>query len=267
MQADFWGEVDWSRPWLLPYRELAAPIVQAGDWRAALNCAARDAGLRNHRDLPIRFVPQAFLPAGQAYESFISETGGVPTRDNLHDFFNALVWLRFPLIKRQLNAVQAAEIERAGGAQLRGRVRDAATLFDENAALVATSDPSWAAALREHRWTETLQRSKDRFERSVDVCLFGHALMEKLVAPYKAITAHAWVVLVEPEYFDMAAPDRWRHLDQPISAQLQAGLTPIDFTPLPVAGVPGWWPRQDAGFYADTAVFRLKRAKSDKSVS
>ncbi|HBZ06685.1 MAG TPA: DUF3025 domain-containing protein, partial [Massilia sp.] len=31
------------------------------------------------------------------------------------------------------------------------------------------------------------------------------------------------------------------------------------FTPLPVLGVPGWWPEQDAAFYADTSVFRPKR--------
>ena len=60
----------------------------------------------------MRFVPQAELPAGIAYETFISETGGVPTRDNLHDFFNALVWLTYPKIKVRLNAMQALEIER-----------------------------------------------------------------------------------------------------------------------------------------------------------
>ena len=31
-------------------------------------------------------------------------------------------------------------------------------------------------------------------------------------------------------------------------------------TPLPVLGVPGWWPdNADPGFYADTSVFRPKR--------
>ncbi|MFN7122209.1 MAG: DUF3025 domain-containing protein, partial [Hydrogenophaga sp.] len=32
------------------------------------------------------------------------------------------------------------------------------------------------------------------------------------------------------------------------------------FTPLPVLGVPGWWPaNEDAGFYADASVFRAPR--------
>jgi hypothetical protein len=62
----------------------------------------RRAGLR----APGRTAP------GQAYEAHIFQTRSVPTRDNLHDFFNGLVWLAFPQAKRRLNALQAAEIER-----------------------------------------------------------------------------------------------------------------------------------------------------------
>ena len=35
------------------------------------------------------------------------------------------------------------------------------------------------------------------------------------------------------------------------------------FTPLPVLGVPGWWPANEAtGFYADAQVFRPLRVAS-----
>jgi hypothetical protein len=51
--------------------------------------------LQNHRSLPTQFIPQEDLPEGVAYEAHISATGNVPTRENLHDFFNALVWLTF----------------------------------------------------------------------------------------------------------------------------------------------------------------------------
>ncbi|MCF8154254.1 MAG: DUF3025 domain-containing protein, partial [Rhodoferax sp.] len=76
------------------------------------------------------FVPQAALPADQAYEQFIFDTRQVPTRDNLHDLFNGLCWLRFPETKRCLNALQAAQIARSGVQPLRGAVRDALTVFD-----------------------------------------------------------------------------------------------------------------------------------------
>ena len=42
--------------------------------------------------------------------------GRVETRpDNLHDFFNALIWLAFPRSKARINAMHAAEIPREGG--------------------------------------------------------------------------------------------------------------------------------------------------------
>ena len=111
-----------------------------GGFLAALNAHAASLGLVNHAGLPLRFVPQAALPAGVAYEAHIGATGCVPTRDNLHDFFNGLVWQTFPLIKRALNALQAAQIAAAGVARVRGPARDAATIFDENAALLVVRE-------------------------------------------------------------------------------------------------------------------------------
>ena len=62
----------------------------------------------------MRFVPQETLPSGQAYEQFIFTTGQVPTRDNLHDFFNGLVWLHLPQAKRRMNQLQAQAIAAQG---------------------------------------------------------------------------------------------------------------------------------------------------------
>lgn len=255
-------EIDWRRPWLGHLREVALLILEAEAWRGALNHAAQRASLRNHLGKPICFVPQASLPSGMAYEAFISASGCVPTRDNLHDFFNALVWLTFPKVKVQLNALQAAEIARAEGQSAiscRGRVRDAATLFDENTALLVTCDAELLDALRAHRWTEVFLDRRDDFWRVCDISLFGHALMEKLVRPYKAITAHVWPVLVDPSFFQLSPQERATRLDSIVAAQLEGGLTSADFTPLPVLGVPGWWEGQDAAFYSDTFVFRPGR--------
>lgn len=267
MAAPFLQQIDWARPWLSLLRPTAQTILAAPDWRVALNDAAHAAGLCNHRGVPLHFVPQADLPAGIAYEEFIGDTGCVPTRENLHDFFNALVWLTFPTIKKQLNALQAAEIAsratRANAAckpgGTRGMLRDAATIFDENAALLVCSDPQWAAALREHRWQKTLLEQRPAFGNSVEIFLFGHALMEKLVAPYKAITAHTWVVPADAGFFSLPRPQQRAWLDDVVTRQLQGGLHTGDFTPLPVLGVPGWWEGQDEAFYGDAQVFRPLR--------
>ncbi|QAU35770.1 DUF3025 domain-containing protein [Janthinobacterium sp. 17J80-10] len=267
MAASFLQGIDWRQPWLAPLLPAAQPILAAPDWRAALDNAAREAGLVNHRGLPIHFVPQAELPPGVAYEAFISAEGAVPTRENLHDFFNALVWLTFPTIKKQLNALQAAEIARrsaCAGADgspegTRGKLRDAATIFDENAALLLCADPDWATALRAHRWRDALLDQRGAVGRSVQIFLFGHAIMEKLVTPYKAITAHTWGVPVQPAFFTLSAPQQRAWIDEAVTRQLQGGFATGDFTPLPVLGVPGWWAGQDEAFYADAQVFRPPR--------
>ena len=263
--------IDWTRPWyatVLPAR--GRLDLQRHTVIEALNLQARALDLRNPSGLPLGFVPQADLPEGVAYEEFIGATGGVPTRDNLHDFFNALVWLTFPRIKRQLNALQAAQIALSGVGKSRGPARDGATIFDENSALLVLRDSDGGraleAALRGHDWHSVFVEQRDKFSPGgeADVWLFGHALMEKLVAPYKAITAHTRVVFAGDAYFALDEMARRAWLDQQVADDLaRQGLTTADFTPLPVLGIPGWSEQQDQAFYDDTAVFRPKRKPSN----
>ncbi|GGY44253.1 DUF3025 domain-containing protein [Pseudoduganella albidiflava] len=255
--------VDWSRPWYDAVRA-AAGAVDPRDVIGTFSARAAALELVNHAGLPIRFVPQAALPEGTAYEEHIGATGCVPTRDNLHDFFNGLVWLSFPLIKRELNALQAAQIARDGIRGERGPARDAATLFDENAALLVVPDTApghaLADALRNHRWREAFVARAGAFGSEAQVWLFGHALMEKLVAPYKAITAHTLVVAAPASWFALPRNAQQAWLDAHLAERLRTtGLRKADFTPLPVLGIPGWWGGQDDAFYDDTTVFRAKR--------
>ncbi|MEO8407037.1 MAG: DUF3025 domain-containing protein [Oxalobacteraceae bacterium] len=266
MSQFFYSPIDWSRVWYASIHAAAQNIIDAPDWRTALNAQAVAQALRNRRGLQLAFVPQENLPEGTAYEAFIGATACVPTRENLHDFFNALVWLSFPRIKHGLNALQAAQIALAGIGKSRGPARDAATIFDENAALLVVRDaPSGRAlvdALRGHRWTDAFIGQRARFGSEAEVWLFGHALMEKLVSPYKAITAHTWVVPAPQDFFALDPVSRRNWIDAAVAQKLQShALSTADFTPLPVLGVPGWWPGQDAAFYADASVFRPQRQR------
>ncbi|KQZ34679.1 DUF3025 domain-containing protein [Duganella sp. Root1480D1] len=258
-------EIDWSRAWYASVRDAASRIDLSQPSVVRPFCEQADAlALVNHAGQPLRFVPQAALPEGTAYEEFIGATGQVPTRDNLHDFFNGLVWLTFPLIKRQLNALQAAQIALDGVGKSRGPARDAATIYDENSALLVVRDDAEGAALvdalRNHRWREAFVQCAPMFGRDAEVWLFGHALMEKLVAPYKAITAHTRVVRAGDDYWAQDDAGRRAWLDSAEAARLAGeGLAKGGFTPVPVLGIPGWWPQQDDAFYADDTVFRPKR--------
>ena len=262
-------EIDWTRPWYDAVRPAFDHLAPGSPFIDGFNANAARLGLQNHRGQPIRFVSQAELPLNTAYEAFIGASGCVPTRENLHDFFNGLVWQTFPLIKRELNALQAAQIASAGVGKSRGPARDAATIFDENAALLMVRDDdagrTLVEGLRAHRWHETLFARRAMFGADAQVWLFGHALMEKLVAPRKAITAHTRVLFAPDAWFGLSWEDRRAWIDMQVAGQLCAeGLSTAAFTPLPVLGVPGWWAEQDEAFYLDETVFRPKRPAKDQ---
>jgi hypothetical protein len=259
-------QIDWTRSWYDAVRPAFDSLAPAASFLDQFNANAARLGLQNHRGQAIRFVPQADLPPSTAYEEFIGTSGCVPTRENLHDFFNGLVWQTFPLIKRELNALQAAQIAQAGIKQSRGPARDAATIFDENAALLVLREGAAGRALadglRGHRWHEALYAKRAMFGPDAQVWLFGHALMEKLVAPRKAITAHTRMLFAPDAWFDLDWEDRRAWIDMQVAGQLcTEGLSTAAFTPLQVLGVPGWWPGQDEAFYLDETVFRPKRAE------
>ncbi len=260
MDSHFSRLIDWSQSWFMPWRvpgeAIAAAALAGGDLPAALNAAAL---------APRRFIAQAELPEGVAYESHIFVTGGVPTREGLHDFFNALCWMRFPATKLVLNRLQAHAIEAAGGVQgRRGPLRDALTLFDENAALLQAPDPIWQALLARD-WRRLFVELRPLWADAT-LLLFGHALSEKLVSPYKSITAHVLKLPIPLDLpSDSLAVRSTGSTIHPWDDWLAAELSPEwlatkPFTPLPVLGMPGWWPANEAAdFYADAQVFRPAR--------
>ena len=235
--------IELDQPWLAPLRPSLDLALHA--WQQAAAQASPVAQALNQAPVstpaPVspRFVPQTDLPAGEAYEAFIHRTARVPTRNNLHDFFNGLVWLHQPAIKHRLNHLQATEISRAGIGTVRGPLRDALTLFDENGAVLQAPQPL-LAALRQRDWPALFVTHRPRWAEA-RLTLVGHALLEKLsTAPRKALTVH--VLLADPLALDAA------------------GWATKPFWPLPVLGVPGWWPdNEDLAFYSDATVFRPRR--------
>lgn len=242
--------IDWQVPWLAPLRDLRA-LAERDDWRAALSAEARNRGVVTAEGKPIEFVA-AEDAATAAYEAHIAATGRVPTRGNAHDLFNALIWLVFPLTKAALNARQAAELARDGVRGTRGPVRDAATLLDESG-LLLVADGEMSSALTRLDWPWLFGARRARWGVDWMPFAFGHALIEKLLAPYKRLTA---VVLCLPAAaatvaaVDAAAADWVR----------REAMAPKLLAHLPVLGIPGWWAANETpGFYADTAVFRQAR--------
>lgn len=239
--------IDWQAPWLAHLAQLGRPVAEQVVDGLSLPQALNAASVR--AESPVRFVPQAELPDGVAYESYIFNSGKCPTREGLHDFFNGMAWHHFPATKRRLNQLQARQIAAHGIGQVRGPVRDALTVLDENAALLQAPPALWDA-LQARQWHRLFGELRPLWAQA-RLVLFGHALLEKLVQPRKAITAH--VMRVHCPGSSLAELDAWLadHLSE-------EGLAAKPFTPLPVLGVPGWWPPNELpAFYADARVFRL----------
>ena len=229
----------------------------------------------NNQAQTLRFVSQDALPEGEVYESFIGATGNIPTRDNLHDLFNGSIWLTFPKTKALLNYYHMLEIAEQGIGASRGRVRDTITVFDENGAILVTADTGIGEALIDFDWQESLVTPREQWDKPVQlnsesqatVYIFGHALLEKLLQPRKALCAHSIVIDVTKEFFALSLSERICHLDQRVADYIntllsQPDVTPRKLSPLPILGVPHFWAENaDASFYEDRQVFRHGRRK------
>ncbi len=204
----------------------------------------------------VRFVGVDVL----SYEDHVAETGEVPTRHaSWHDLLNALVWHRFPASKLALNRLHQLARLTAGSVQ-RGRRRDAATLFDENGAVVFSDDPELLSLIRQMDWPQLFWQRRHEYGVRWQVLLFGHGLLDQLRQPFLGLTAHALLlplsaaVAADAQAADAAIAD--------CIACESASWTPAQLAPLPILGIPGWWPENDnEAFYDNRQYFRRERRR------
>jgi hypothetical protein len=250
----------WSRPYWNGYR----PLLKHFDGEAFPDTKCLDDLLppdaKSGGSKPLRFVQAGEIP-GVDYERHIYETGEVSTRaGNWHDLFNALVWCRLPQMKAALNALHYGQLdcEKQGR---RGRLRDALTLLDESGVVVLTRNRDILDALTERDWPRAFQEHRDAWKARVRVVVCGHGLLEKFLHPYKSITAHALLCQVECPASGEIGKYPLETADAALAQLLLEGALstgPENLSPLPLMGIPGWWPvgAQDQAFYDDPGVFR-----------
>lgn len=213
------------------------------------------------RGQALRFTPPT--NDGWGYEMRIAQFGCVETRtESWHDFFNALVWLRFPLAKAALSAAHYAAMSSAG----RGQRRDALTHFDECGVILVARDPAYLAQVREFRWRGLFWDNRADLAANLEVVIFGHATYEQLLQPFRGLTAKAILLHLPPEhaYWQMVASERWAFLDAYLADYLSRPATtltrPRDLHPFPLLGLPDLVPENNtASYYDDTWQFRTGR--------
>ena len=207
----------------------------------------------------VRFVPPR--PDGLAYECRIWESGEVETRpDNWHDFFNALVWLSFPQTKIAVSAAHMRAMQAPG--ETRGTLRDALTHFDECGIVVLSSQPELLDLLRGFRWKELFVGRRAEVKRCMRFVIFGHAIYESLLKPFRGLTAKAVLYEVGEDWLALDAAGLNAAVDSRLAADLTSGRygRPRDFQPLPLLGIPGVTPDSEhPDYYDDTSQFRPGR--------
>lgn len=237
-------------PWLQPFDHPGATYIHRDEpagWVARhMNDLAEQWGQL------ARFVHSTDSLGALDYERCVS-TGVVPTRDCAHDWYNALVWLRYPSFKQALNARHMEEAGKPTGANGRNRCRDALTLFDENGMLLLMRNEALIEAFQAYDWTRLLCEFRPWWMSEVQVVLVGHGLLEALHRPYKGLCAKVRCVLLQGD------ADGPLNTDACLAGEVMALRTPTELLPLPVMGIPGWFEESNApDFYADARVFRPK---------
>ena len=231
---------------LAGWREFSG-LLESCEWPSVGALAARLPA-----DAPVRFAAQTreLMADGLHYEQRIAERGVVATREhNWHDLFNALVWLRFPDLKRALNARQAVEIARMGPKR-RSRAQYALTHFDEAGVVVGLRDSSLLALWDAHDWHGLFWRERAAWsDGRIEVAVFGHALLEHALSPQRLLVGKALVVaLAQGGSIDAAVGA--------CAASIRDGhllRDPLELRPLPLSGIPGWHPDGEAEAFHRTA--------------
>jgi hypothetical protein len=92
--------------------------------------------------------------------------------------------------------------------------------------------------------------------------VFGHALYEKLLAPFVGITGRAVTLMAPPALTAAPAQVQLSSADAALTEKIGAGAlaSPRNLQPLPVLGIPGWYPAgEEEAFYANATYFRSGR--------
>lgn len=219
-------------------------------------------------DASPRLVPAPVGSAGAlAFERALVEHDQLQMRPgNLHDALNAVVWRTFPAAKRAISERHVALGHDPASPNGRPRGRDVLTLFDEAGLLLVTPH---AAALAEanarHEWQTLFIASRALWHTEIRPIVFGHGALEQMAKSF----ARRGAPVIQR---DLTLKALWlagapgaplAEIDAALARAIRSGdalHAAEPRLPLPVIGIPGWFPESaDCALYDDRAVFRPAR--------
>jgi len=176
---------------------------------------------------------------------------------NWHDFFNAIIWLKFPKTKKTLNDLHFLQAKQRKKGSNRSTLENRITQFDECGAIVITNNKKLIGLIKNHQWEELFIKNSNAFEENIKCIIFGHAMFEKALNPYIGMTCHC-LLIESNEFLEDIKNDDFSKIDQKIADLWKNKISraPLKLNALPVLGIPGFWPEQNSLFYKNTEYFR-----------
>lgn len=238
-----------SHPAFTPYQSLIEKLGPGGNSIASLNAMAASLNLHHGNGNALGFESGDMPDHAAEYEQGIFDGGRIPTRENnLHDFLNALVWLRFPKLKSALNLRHCEKLAQPEERRQRGKLRDQLTLLDESGVLIASPRRDMLNLLHGKRWVDLFWQAREEVVTHMTFIVVGHGLLEKCMRPFASMTGKC--LLIEtgetlPEKLDSQAATEIEHASM------------LTLPPLPVLGIPHWDDNNNIRYYQNTQVFRI----------
>jgi hypothetical protein len=248
--------------WLtrLPYRELHSGLLQAiaslDGWPPPEEYDRLAALVPRSRDVVVpRFVTQRreAVAAAGGYEQHVAKFCAVPTRPgSWHDFFSMLVWAHFPKLRWALNALHV-DPEPGPRDPRNGRApaQNLAASFDEQGMLVVSSERSLLEELRGLAFKRVFWERREELLATTRFWVIGHGMLESLLEPHPGLVARGLLL-------HLPAGSSRLELDSLVAQRIRDFRRQICvLDPIPLLGIPGYWPEQTAEFYDDAGHFRF----------
>ena len=176
---------------------------------------------------------------------------------NWHDFFNAMIWLKFPQTKSILNNLHYTQAMTRPKGSNRSLLENRITQFDECGAIIISKKSSLLDLVEQHKWRQLFIDSDNEFEDNFYCVVFGHAIYEKALTPYIGMTCHC-LLIQNDELLDTVLQQNTDPLDHLVAQwwKTHSKHKHITLYPYPILGTPGYWPDQNNTFYQNTQYFR-----------
>lgn len=194
----------------------------------------------------------------EKYEPRVYLKNELQTRThNWHDFFNAIIWLKFTKTKTALNSLHYKQAITKENGSNRSLLENRITQFDECGAVIISDNEEMLELIRNHQWQKLFIDHQDQFNGHLKCIIFGHAIFEKALNPYVGMTCHC-ILLHNNDILSEVKHGSFAQLDSYLSKLWLdvIATSPEKFHAFPVLGIPGYWGKQDFIFYNNRKYFR-----------